>query len=66
MVTARSPWYQHKFDNLLHAYLVIAKEERIPDIPQTSMAADFIAACLVRDPAKRPTAEELLGHSFVS
>jgi serine/threonine-protein kinase 24/25/MST4 len=34
--------------------------------PFSSALRDFVAACLQRDPAARPTARELLSHPFLA
>jgi serine/threonine protein kinase len=44
----------------------IASESTIPKIPDhlSPSAQDFIRACFVKDPAHRPSAENLLRHPF--
>eukprot|EP00743_Colponemidia_sp_Colp-15_P006913 GILK01007462.1.p1 GENE.GILK01007462.1~~GILK01007462.1.p1 ORF type:complete len:728 (-),score=124.50 GILK01007462.1:146-2329(-) len=66
MAQARHPWPD--FDNHLAAMYKIAMSNDLPEVPSHLSAScrDFILTCLQRDPSKRPTADILLQHPFVS
>jgi serine/threonine protein kinase len=59
------PW--PAFASPAHAFLHIANPETRPIVPAhiSGHAADFIAACTVRDPRRRPSAIELLQHAWL-
>jgi len=67
MATGKAPWSDHNFDNMFHAFRVIAQGGLIPGIPDhiDATAADFIKQCLTRDPATRPSAVELQTHVLI-
>lgn len=48
--------------------LMIATGDEVPNFPGSFSpeGRDFLAKCLERDPRKRWTSEELLGHPFVA
>ena len=54
--------------NQVQAIFKIASSQELPAIPETLSpeASEFILLCLQRDPAARPSADELLKHPFVS
>eukprot|EP00927_Polykrikos_kofoidii_P024714 TRINITY_DN22407_c0_g1_i1.p1 TRINITY_DN22407_c0_g1~~TRINITY_DN22407_c0_g1_i1.p1 ORF type:complete len:650 (-),score=89.80 TRINITY_DN22407_c0_g1_i1:247-2127(-) len=67
MASADEPWGKGAFDNIMQAAHCIAFSNKLPPIPSTlpQVAQDFVLSCLIRDPAARPTPEELLMHPFV-
>merc|ERR1740121_1495771 len=64
MGTAMVPW--GKFDNNFAAIVKIGMSEETPPLPEglSEVAEDFISQCVQRDMNLRPTATELLGHSW--
>ncbi|KAB2619653.1 mitogen-activated protein kinase kinase kinase YODA-like [Pyrus ussuriensis x Pyrus communis] len=62
MFTGKPPWSECTGPQVMFKML-----NRIPDIPETLSAEgkDFLHWCFRRDPAKRPSAAELLEHPFV-
>ncbi|KAG1212080.1 hypothetical protein G6F62_011261 [Rhizopus arrhizus] len=59
--------YPYKYDNMF-AQLKAIIEDEPPSLPSESFsieACDFVAACLQKDPNKRPTYAELLEHPFI-
>lgn len=68
MATGSVPWSECDFDNPVAAILKIGLEDEIPKIPDSLShdLRDLIAQCLQRDPACRPTAQQLLKHRFLS
>lgn len=65
MANGNAPWSSMKFDNLLHAYHVIANGGTGRGLPpevetiEDGAMREFILRCLVRDASKRPCAPEL-------
>ncbi|XP_078163479.1 protein kinase superfamily protein [Carex rostrata] len=64
MATSKPPWSQYEG---IAAMFKIGNSKELPAIPDnlSEEGKDFIRQCLQRDPAKRPTAAELLQHPFV-
>ncbi|KAG0178790.1 MAP kinase kinase Wis1 [Apophysomyces sp. BC1034] len=58
--------YPYTYDNMFAQLKAIVDEEP-PVLPEkfSTEAKDFIAACLHKDPKKRPTYAELLDHAFI-
>ncbi|XP_042471435.1 mitogen-activated protein kinase kinase kinase 17-like [Zingiber officinale] len=66
MATGRGPWSD--VSDLAAALHRIAFSPEVPEPPSwlSREGKDFLSKCLVRDPRKRWTAEQLLEHEFVS
>jgi len=66
MATGKPPWSQ--CSTQVQAIFKIASSQDLPAIPDTLSpdASEFILLCLQRDPAARPSAEDLLKHPFVA
>ena len=66
MATGRRPWstLENEWSVMYH---VVTGHPPLPDASQLSSAGiDFLKKCFVRDPNKRPSAEELLNHSWIT
>lgn len=71
MVTGKPAWNSPKgseSDNIYSLLLRIGVGEELPEIPDelSEDGKDFLSKCLVKDPAKRWTAEMLLKHPFIN
>jgi mitogen-activated protein kinase kinase kinase 17/18 len=67
MATGAAPW-PRRFADPVAALHHVARSGEAPEPPAwlSAEGKDFLARCLVRDPAKRWTAERLLQHPFVA
>ncbi|KAI8047361.1 uncharacterized protein B0P05DRAFT_566249 [Gilbertella persicaria] len=66
MATGRRPWstLENEWSVMYH---VVTGHPPLPDASQlSSPGIDFLKKCFVRDPNKRPTAEELLNHPWIT
>ncbi|PNT66384.1 hypothetical protein BRADI_3g10887v3 [Brachypodium distachyon] len=65
MATGGAPW---RFSSPVAALHHVAHSGDVPEAPSwfSEQGKDFLARCLVRDPAQRWTAEQLLEHPFVA
>ncbi|KAM0862648.1 hypothetical protein ACQ4PT_045130 [Festuca glaucescens] len=66
MATGGAPW--PRLSSPAAALHHVARSEDVPEAPAwlSDEGKDFLARCLVRDPAQRWTAEQLLQHPFVA
>lgn len=66
MISGRPPW--HQFPTHVAAMLHIATTTEPPELPPdlSPEAQHFIRACFARDPKRRPNADRLLAHPFVT
>ncbi|XP_031553108.1 mitogen-activated protein kinase kinase kinase 4-like isoform X3 [Actinia tenebrosa] len=64
MATGKPPW--HEYDNNW-AIMFKVGDGAIPAIPDTlsEEGRDFLHSCFLHDPRERPTANDLMDHSFV-
>lgn len=64
MATTKPPWSQYEG---VAALFKIGNSKELPVIPDhlSEDGKDFVRQCLQRNPAHRPTAAQLLDHSFV-
>lgn len=64
MATSKPPWSQYEG---VAAMFKIGNSKELPPIPDSLSedGKDFIRQCLQRNPPRRPTAAQLLEHSFV-
>ncbi|XP_062223408.1 mitogen-activated protein kinase kinase kinase 18-like [Phragmites australis] len=67
MATGGAPWPQ-RFADPVAALHHVAHSGDVPEPPAwlSDEGKDFLSRCLIRDPAERWTAEQLLEHPFVS
>mmetsp|Transcript_42461 Transcript_42461/g.68227 ORF Transcript_42461/g.68227 Transcript_42461/m.68227 type:complete len:579 (+) Transcript_42461:27-1763(+) len=68
MATAKQPWAECNFENPFAALYHIGQPDKLPKYDHSFLSGlchDFIRMCLMRDPAKRCSASELLRHEFL-
>ncbi|KAM0885504.1 hypothetical protein ACQ4PT_030294 [Festuca glaucescens] len=67
MATGRAPWTGMAGDALAAMHR-IGYTDAVPEVPQwlSADAKDFLARCLIRQPAQRCTAAQLLEHPFLA
>ncbi|KAJ0403101.1 hypothetical protein ATCC90586_001279 [Pythium insidiosum] len=67
LLTGRPLWGDKKFDSQVALLFFIANLTELPPLPGelSADARSFLLQCLEIDPARRPSAEELLRHPFV-
>ena len=65
LLSGKTPWQD--FENQLQAIVRIGLSADLPDIPAgvSAAASDFIFQCVQRNPKQRPSARDLLCHSFL-
>lgn len=66
MATGRRPWstLENEWSVMYH---VVTGHPPLPDASQlSSLGIDFLKECFTRNPAKRPTAQELLEHPWIT
>jgi len=68
MATGKLPWSHYQFDVPVALFMKIALSEEIPLIPDTLSddLKSFLKLCLQRDPTKRPHAQDLIIHPFLT
>ncbi|XP_023517683.1 mitogen-activated protein kinase kinase kinase 17-like [Cucurbita pepo subsp. pepo] len=68
MLTGKPAWNFPMESNIYSLLLKIGIGEELPKIPKyiSEEGKDFLGKCLVKDPAKRWTAEMLLNHPFLA
>eukprot|EP00294_Goniomonas_avonlea_P007913 CAMPEP_0114543274 /NCGR_PEP_ID=MMETSP0114-20121206/2269_1 /TAXON_ID=31324 /ORGANISM="Goniomonas sp, Strain m" /LENGTH=728 /DNA_ID=CAMNT_0001727603 /DNA_START=33 /DNA_END=2217 /DNA_ORIENTATION=- len=68
IVTGKLPWAEHEWDNPITCFVYIGtQQDAIPQWDATVLSPElcsFLSSCLVRDSELRPTAHELLDHSW--
>lgn len=67
MMTGKLPWAEQKFMTRERAMFFIGTTTLIPAIPLklSPQGQDFLLRCLERDPVKRASAVDLLGHDWI-
>ncbi|XP_078427865.1 mitogen-activated protein kinase kinase kinase 17-like [Wolffia australiana] len=68
LLTGKPPWTVGEAEGAGHVLLRIGLGDQVPSCPSelSSPGRDFLAQCLRRDPAERPSSEDLLRHPFLS
>lgn len=65
LLTGAPPYAEHKHPIAVLNAILTAKEAPIPDAVSEDLR-EFLEACFVRDPAKRPTPASLKSHPFIT
>ena len=67
MLTGDPPWKDRKLHSIVQLHVLLSSWVGIPpltrEIPED--LRDFLELCFEKNPKNRPTAEDLLGHSFL-
>jgi serine/threonine protein kinase len=65
---AGEPPFAKRFRQPVEAILHVAQTNELPPVPEdvSESCRDFLLRCIVRDPAGRATASELLTHPFIA
>lgn len=66
MLTGNPPW--HEFEGVAAIFKIATENPPISEVSRqvSKAAAEFIALCFRRSKSNRPSAKDLLSHSFVS
>jgi len=66
LLTAETPWGKNAFDNVMFALRRIGMGEETPPVPEDAPPdlQELVRACLQREAEARPSASELLMHSY--
>lgn len=66
LLTAETPWGKNAFDNVMFALRRIGMSEETPPVPEDAPPdlQELVRSCLQREAEARPSASELLMHSY--
>eukprot|EP00397_Hematodinium_sp_SG-2012_P012653 GEMP01012830.1.p1 GENE.GEMP01012830.1~~GEMP01012830.1.p1 ORF type:complete len:573 (+),score=73.44 GEMP01012830.1:273-1991(+) len=67
MCIAKTPWWDYKMNNIMQAFSIIGKSDKVPTAPEgrPDVMVKFMYCCMRRDPHERLSAKELLVHEFL-